>query len=141
MINKIYSLVFACYIFPFVVWAQWTPDLIITPAAVSASTNEYMAQCISASGDSLHVVYADHRQSGAAGIWYLHSYDNRQTWSTPVPITDTLRNSSWPAVASWGPMVHVVWFDSVPGSHASFYKRSTDAGQTWGPVMVLDSAT
>jgi hypothetical protein len=139
--NKIFKLLFLCWLSPFALSAQWTPDAIITPLAVSASTNEYMASCLAVSGDSLYVVYADHRHTGAAGIWFLHSYDNGQSWSVPVPITDTLRNSNWPAVASWGPMVHVVWHDSVPGSKASFYCRSTDAGQTWGPVTVLDSTT
>lgn len=120
--------------------AQWSVDTIITPAAVSASTNEYMANCISASGDTLHVVYADHRTAGT-GIWYLHSYDDGQSWSTPVPVWDTTGHASFPAVASFGALVHIVWFDSLAGSKASFYRRSADGGQTWGPVVVLDSVT
>jgi len=131
---------YAISLFSFSVFAQWTPDTIITPSAVNATTNEYMASCISASGDSLHVIYADHRSSGT-GIWYLHSYDNGLTWSAPVPVWDTLAHASFPAVASSGSMVHAVWFDSIPGSKASFYRQSGDGGQTWGPVLVIDSTT
>src|SRR5436190_15010522 len=127
------SILAIIYFFAFhSLFAQWTPDIIITPSAINATTNEYMANCISASGDTLHVVYADHHSSGT-GIWYLHSYDDGQTWSTPVPVWDTLGNASFPAVASWGAMVHVVWFDSLAGSKASFYRRSADGGLTWGP--------
>src|SRR5258705_4578742 len=138
--KRIQALFLVSWLFSHSLFAQWSVDTIITPSAINASTNEYMANCLSASGDTLHVVYADHRPSGT-GIWYLHSYDNGQSWSVPVPVWDTLGHASFPAVASWGPMVHVVWFDSLPGSKASFYRRSADGGQTWGPVLVLDSVT
>src|SRR5262245_53174681 len=137
--NKLYIFLLN-WLFPSLLVAQWTPDFIITPSAVNASTNEYMASCLSASGDTLHVVYADHRPAGT-GIWYLHSTDGGLSWSTPLAIWDTLSNASWPAVASWGSMVHVVWFDTVAGTKASFYRHSWDGGLTWGAVSVLDSAT
>jgi len=138
--NKIYKLLFFSWLVPSFLLAQWTADSIITPSAINASTNEYMANCISASGDTLHVVYADHRPAGT-GIWYLHSNDGGQSWSIPVPVWDTTSHASFPAVASSGLEVHIVWFDSLGSSKASFYRRSADGGLTWGPVVVLDSVT
>ena len=40
-------------------------------------------------------------------------------------------NNGW-CIASSGDVVHVVWYDSRDGNNEIYYKRSTDAGVSWG---------
>lgn len=121
--------------------AQWATRVNLSPNAMSAALNEDMGQCLAVSGDTVHVVWSDKRTAGAA-IYYCHSYDGGLTWGTGVNITDTTKYGTMPAIAASGSSVHVVWFDSaIIGRKASFYRRSLDAGNTWGPVVCLDSNT
>ena len=92
-------------------------------------------------GDTLHVVWTDKLSSTTAAIYYTRSVDTGLTWSTPVAITD-LSHYAWnPAIAVNGLNVHVVWREMKPvgGMRASWYKHSTDGGNTWGPNVFLDS--
>jgi len=55
--------------------------------------------------------------------------DQRLT-NNPSP-SNTSLNNAW-CVAATGDTVHVVWDDQRDGNYEIFYKRSTDAGLTWG---------
>ncbi len=135
----VFQLILAVFL-PFTGFAQWSTPVNLSPNAMSAKLNENMGPCIAANGDTLHVVWSDHRTQGFA-IYYLHSLDSGLTWSNPVPITDTMGKASDPVVAAYGKNVHVVWMDSVNGIRASFYKRSLNGGITWQPEICLDSNT
>src|SRR6185295_851350 len=102
--------------------------------------NENSGQCLAVNGDTVHVVWTDHRTLGHA-IYYRHSPDAGVTWNTAIPITDTTGTAIFPAIAVSGSTIHVVWLDSSLGVPASFYKRSLDGGNTWGPAVCLDSST
>src|SRR5579883_2679379 len=99
-----------------------------------------MGPCLAVSGDSIHVVWSDSSGRGTA-IYYTHSLDTGTTWSSPVTITPANGSATFPCIAVSGAMIHVAWFDNRLGHPASFYKRSTDGGNTWGPDICLDSNT
>ncbi len=121
--------------------AQWTTKLNITPNAMNAGLNENMGQCISVSGDTLHVVWSDERTKGEA-IYYKHSVDGGVTWSNEIALTDTNHKASMPSIASSGMNVHIVYWDSSTYTHASsFYVHSLDGGNTWSKPVCLDTNT
>ncbi len=127
-------------IFPLFSCAQWGPAVVISPNADTAGLNENMASCLAASGDTLHVVWCDHRTTGSS-IYYTHSLDTGISWSPAIPITDTNGHATFLAIAVSGSNVHVAWMDLISGQRASFYRRSPDGGNTWGPIVCLDSVS
>lgn len=63
-------------------------------------------------------------------------------WQPDVRLTNnpqnsnTSMNNAW-CIAASGLFLHVVWFDSRDGNWEIYYKRSTDAGVSWGADMRL----
>ncbi len=123
-------------------YAQWSAHVNLSPNAQSASTNESMGSCIGVSGDTIHVIWADKHTATHSALYYTRSVDTGLTWSVPVHITDTSGNAWNPAIAVNGKNVHVVWryIDPVTGKRSSWYKHSTNGGNTWGPNVLLDTA-
>src|SRR5258706_5122733 len=134
------KLLVAAILLPFISSAKWAPAVVISPGADTASLNENMASCLAASGDTLHAVWCDHRTTGSS-IYYTHSLDTGINWSPAISITDTNGHATFPAIAVSGSAVHVAWMDLISGQRASFYRRSLDGGNTWGPIMCLDSVS
>jgi hypothetical protein len=134
------KLLVALIILPFISSAQWQPSVVISAGADTAGLNENMASCLAASGDTLHVVWCDHRTTGSS-IYYTHSLDTGINWSPAIPITDTNGSATFPAIAVSGSTVHVAWMDLILGQRASFYRRSLDGGNTWGAIICLDSVS
>lgn len=135
MTRLIFLIFFCC---PFSLIAQWGSPVKLSIHGISASLNENAGPCLAVSGDTLHVVWSDHRTLGYA-IYYERSIDTGKTWSSAIPITDTTKQGTMPAIAVSGSTVHVVWMDNSTGQRVSLYKRSLDGGNTWGPVVWLDS--
>jgi len=121
-------------------FSQWSPPVNISPNANNAQLNENMGRCLDVSGDTLHVVWSQQTISGRA-VYYSHSLDTGLTWSVAVPISDTIGNCYYPAIAVSGSTVHVVWFDNTLSTPASWYRRSLDGGNTWGQRVLIDSNT
>jgi len=138
--GKILVFAFVFCILPTLVLGSWTPKLKLSVNGMSAGLNENMATCLAVSGDTVHVVWSDVRTKGTA-IYYIRSVDTGVTWSTTIALTDTTGKATFPAIAVSGNFVHLAWMDESLGHRASFYKRSTDGGATWGPVVILDSNT
>jgi len=84
------------------------------------------------SDNNLHVVWFDY-SPGDSEIYYKRSTDGGTTWTT--------RRLTWNSGMSLIPDIdvdsdnhlHVVWCDNTtPGNYEIYYKRSLDAGGTWG---------
>ena len=125
---------------PFTLMAQWTPAIKMSTHPIHASINEEMGQDMEVSTDTVHVVWWDQRTLGAA-LYYRRSIDTGATWNTDVPITDTTGSATRCAIAVSGRNIHVLWLDNRLGHSATYYKRSLDGGNTWGPDICLDSNT
>ncbi|MGB3478041.1 MAG: exo-alpha-sialidase [bacterium] len=86
---------------------------------------------IAVTDSNLHIVWHDGRD-GNSEIYYKRSIDNGTTWETDIRLTENGAFSWNPTVAVSGLDVHVLWYDKRDGNYEVYYKRSTDAGSTWG---------
>ncbi|MFZ4590814.1 MAG: T9SS type A sorting domain-containing protein [Ignavibacteria bacterium] len=121
-------------------FSQWQPEVRLTnDSALSMTFNS--AWCIASSGDNVHVVWYDGRDSVgfSTEIYYKRSTDGGINWGTDIRLTNAIYNSSNPSIAVSGQFVHVVWYDTRSGQGQVFYKRSTNGGLNWGPDVVLGS--
>jgi hypothetical protein len=95
---------------------------------------------IAASGNKVHVVWVANDTTGNNNIFYKRSTDDGANFPSDfLPLSDSSRDSSDPAIAASGNKVHVVWHDNSLGNNNIFYKRSTDDGANFGrPVNLSD---
>ncbi len=63
-------------------------------------------------------------------------------WGSIVRLTNTDAESYPEGIAAYGNSVHVIFEDEYsPGQRGTMYTRSTDCGDTWSVVTLLDSST
>jgi hypothetical protein len=94
-------------------------------------TDNSMYPSISVSGSFVHVVWQDYRD-GNFEIYYKRSIDEGVNWGTDTRLTNNTAGSSCPSVAVSGSFMHISWYDNRDGNYEIYYKRSTDAGVSWG---------
>jgi len=114
----------------------WGPDIRLT----QDSANSYYPS-VAVSGPEVHVVWDDARRGPGPDIFYKRSLDGGSSWSPDIRLTNGTNVSWHPSVAVRGSSVHVVWDDWRDGDQEIYYKRSTDAGSTWGPDVRLTYAS
>jgi len=106
---------------------SWLPDTRLTN-----NTAASWVPSIVVSGSVVHVVWEDYRD-GNYEIYYKRSTDGGVSWSADTRLTNATAESWYPSITVSGSVVHVVWEDTRDGEDwAIYYKRSTDAGVTWG---------
>ncbi len=88
----------------------------------------------------MHVVWHDNRD-GNYEIYYKRSTDAGVSWGADTRLTNNTASSEYPSVAVSGSVVHVVWRDDRDGNYEIYYKRSTDAGVSWGADTRLTNNT
>jgi hypothetical protein len=79
----------------------------------------------------VHVVWQDYRD-GNYEIYYKRSTNAGVSWEADTRLTSYSSYSENPSVSVSGQVVHVVWRDQRDGNYEIYYKRSTDAGVSWG---------
>ncbi len=128
----------------------WEPPVQISDEAGAAWPS------ITAWGDTAHLVWGDGR-TGNAEVYLRSTPDAGRSWMPTRAVSSHDGISSWtPAVASWGPAIHVAWTDErhnrgpdgLPfdcgrvGAGDScreeeYYRRSLDLGHSWDPEVRL----
>jgi hypothetical protein len=91
--------------------------------------------CIAVSGSVVHVVWDDLRNATGTmdyEIYYKCSTDGGLSWGPDTRLTNNPSYCGYPCIVATGPVVQVVWEDDRDGNGEIYYKRSTDAGLTWG---------
>ncbi len=121
-------------------FAQWQADVRLTNDPANSRTSYNNAWCITASGNTLHVVWYDFRD-GNNEIYYKRSTDSGVNWGADTRLTVNTADSWLPSVAVSGSVVHVVWYDERDGNYEIYYKRSTDSGLSWGTDTRLTNNT
>jgi len=111
--------------------AQWQSDVRLTNNPAYSSTSENNSGCIAASGNVVHVVWYDYRE-GNYEIYYKRSIDGGVSFQADTRLTNNTASSFSPSVSVSGLVVHIVWNDRRDGNYEIYYKRSTDAGISWG---------
>jgi hypothetical protein len=120
--------------------SQWQPDVRLTNDPASSFTSFNNAWCVALSGSVVHVVWSDLRDSNNE-IYYKRSTDAGVNWGTDTRLTSNSSDSRYPSVAVSGSVIHVVWYDNRDGNNEIYYKRSTDAGVSWGADTRLTNNT
>ncbi len=83
------------------------------------------------SSDHLHVVWYDDTP-GDHQIYYKKSEDGGDSWTASRRIIWTSGGAFVPAIAVDSlDHLHVVWYDSTSGKFDTYYKKSTDGGDSW----------
>lgn len=114
----------------------WGPDVRLTYAPGSALGPE-----LAVWKDTLYVVWWDTRPIGgnnAREIYFKRSTNGGGTWSPDLKLSLADSSAVGPDIASRHDTVHVVWTDYRRlGYSIIYYRRSTDAGVTWGSETPL----
>jgi hypothetical protein len=105
---------------------SWSPDVRLTN---NTAISHFPA--IAVSGSVVHVVWEEFRD-GNAEIYYKRSPDAGVSWGADTRLTNNSAKSLSPALAVFGSLVHLTWFDQRDGNNEVYYKRSEDGGVSWG---------
>jgi len=111
--------------------SQWQSDVRLTNDPAISKTSFDNARCIASSGSVVHVVWYDNRD-GNEEIYYKRSTNSGTNWGSDTRLTNNSSGSNNPSVSLSGSVVHIVWYDNRDGNNEIYYKRSTDAGVSWG---------
>lgn len=103
----------------------WSADVRLTNNASNSQTPRIVV-----SGTSLHCVWQDNRD-GNYEVYYKRSTDNGATWGSDTRLTSNSNWSLFPTLAVSGSAVHLLWMDDRDGNRETYFKRSTDNGNTW----------
>jgi len=114
---------------------SWGSDTRLTD---DPANSRYASAAVS--GTDVHVVWDDERD-GNPEIYYKHSSDGGTSWGTDTRLTNDTADSQHPSVSVSGSIVHVVWDDNRDGNYEIYYKRSPDAGISWGTDTRLTNDT
>lgn len=87
---------------------------------------------ISLNDSVVHIVWQDNRDGGAYEIYYKRSTDGGMTWGDDTRLTNAPAPSEYPTIAVSGSNVHITWQDQRDMNYEIYYKKSEDAGLTWG---------
>jgi len=121
--------------------AQWQSDVRLTnDTAASVVSSNNSGRCITISGSIIHIVWYDFRD-GECEIYYKRSTDSGVSWGADTRLSNGTLNSSNPSIAVSGSVVHVVWIDYRDGNPEIYYKRSTNAGVSWGADIRMTNNT
>jgi hypothetical protein len=114
---------------------SWGADTRLTN-----NSAESYASSVAVSGSVVHVVWHDYRD-GNWEIYFKRSTDAGINWGADTRMTNNTNISWYSSLAVSGSFVHVVWRDYRDGNDEIYYKRSTDAGVSWGADTRLTNNT
>lgn len=115
---------------------DWEGENYITTPDNQTST----AASVAVSGQYVHVVWMDARDSGMNyEIYYNRSTNYGASFEGEQRKTTNTGSSWYPSITSLGQNVHVVWQDNYQGNNEIYYLRSTNngAGGSWGTTVRL----
>jgi len=87
----------------------------------------------------VYIIWADNRDDPLLEpeLYLKTSVDGGGTWKPDKRVTSSLKASFNPDFDVVGNTIHVVWEDEKDGPHWSYYKNSTDGGNTFGPTVSI----
>jgi len=132
------TVIVVCALAGHVVLAQWEDDVRLTNNPAASLTSFPCGRCLAASGNVLHAVWYDYRES-SGDVFHKRSTDNGSSWEGDTRLTTVGDSSETPAVAAAGQTVHVVWANN--SDMQVQYRRSADGGTNWGTVVPLTTGS
>lgn len=123
---------------PLLAQVQWGPDVRLTYAPGSAFGPE-----LAVWKDTIYVVWWDTRPIGGNNseeVYFKSSTDGGSSWSSDLKLSLADSGAEVPDIVAHHNTVHVVWHDYRKlGYTVVYYRRSLDAGVTWGSEVPLSS--
>ncbi|MBI5325051.1 MAG: T9SS type A sorting domain-containing protein [Ignavibacteriae bacterium] len=98
-------------------------------APVSLGTY-FLWPSIAVAGSNVYIAL-NSQSGGNTEIWCRRSTNNGANWDSPVQISNAAGRSEDPSIAAGGNCVHIAWNDNRTGIMNTFYRRSTNGGNTW----------
>ena len=106
--------------------ASWQPKVNLS--------NSVAPPQIAVSGSRVYVVW-----TGGNDILLRRSTDSGATWKPVQNLSNNSGESAAPQLAAFGSNVHVAWTDLTPGNSDILFRRSTDSGATWKPIVNISN--
>jgi hypothetical protein len=98
-----------------------------------------------AKGDTIHIVWWQELflKSYHEEVFYSRSTDGGKTWGASIALSDVDDSiSTSPQITAYDNYVHVFWANFGTGADRTiYYRRSTDAGQSWLPKQVIKKSS
>jgi hypothetical protein len=115
----------------------FSPEINVSNSARRARFGQ-----LAAVGQNVYVVWQQEVTNNAGAtsddIYFARSTDNGTSYSTPINLSQGFDDLSWnPILAASGDYVHVLWQDYGVGNSDVYYRRSADAGASFGPASPL----
>ncbi len=112
---------------------SWYSDLPLTNGTAASNLAS-----IAVSGTNVHVAWMDYRDGDDSEIYYKRSINGGASWEEALRLTkDELGYSMCPNLDVSSQVVHLVWEDTREGNYSIYYKRSENAGFSWGLDTLL----
>lgn len=110
---------------------------------LSTSTTFALWPQLAIAGNSLFIAWSD-GLPGSTDVYFRRSADGGVSFEETVNLSDNPGNSGpfygGLSLVAAGSNVHVAWEDDTPGNADMLYRRSTDAGMSFGPAQNLSSS-
>jgi hypothetical protein len=117
-----------------------TSDATIEQEALDASSSTSSCDLeLAVSGNTTYVTWTEGDEEDRQ-IFFAKSTDGGNTFAETVPLSNYAPSGSFnPQLAVSGNNVYVVWQedDTITGNQDIFFKKSTDGGNSFGPVTNL----
>jgi len=89
-----------------------------------------------ADGTNVYVVWSDDNGAGGRDIYLKRSTNNGVDFGSSKIKVSTSGKASQPTISSQGSFVYVVWRDRSTGNGDIYFKRSTNAGSSFGSSLI-----
>jgi hypothetical protein len=122
--------------------ASWTRTILATPfSGVTWETSSTTALASDAAGNLVALYTGATALGGNGHVWTRRSTDGGATWTAAIEIGPGTANASFPAIAGGASGVFRLFYtDNRTGSWNTFYRSSTDGGQSWSAEADISDA-
>jgi hypothetical protein len=123
--------------------ATWTRKVVTTVfTGVDFRTSSTTTMAADKSG-TLVLEYSGATVAGGNGhVWVRRSTDGGVTWSAATEFADGSANASFPAIVGGAAGdFRLTWMDARGGAWNTYYRSTTDGGQTWSAEVDISDAT
>jgi phage terminase large subunit-like protein len=110
-------------------------NFISTPILGAVNSNWLDSQ-----GDNIYVVWWNNG-TGNWDVSFARSTDNGETFEKTINLSNNTGESQDARVDVSGENVNVIWWDNQTGKKQIFFRGSTNGGETFGPIVILNASS
>lgn len=115
---------------------SWSSDIRLTNQIASSKY-----PCVTTNGTIVIITWDDQRDGSADEIYSIRSTNNGLNWLAEVNLSASpSAYSQRSSVICTGSFIHAVWGENNLNNWEIYYKKSSDAGISWGSILRLTNA-